>query len=361
MAAALTGLLFHASASAQEDTDDETIEEIAVIGVRQSIQSTIQIKRNSTTIADGLSAVDIGDLPALSIGEALETITGAASHRENGGATEISIRGLGPFLSATHFNGREATNGSGDRAVNFSQFPSELMNKLVIYKTQDASMIEGGVAGLIELGTLKPLEYDRQRFQASLKGNYNPDQQNISDSQNGDLGHRGALSYLDQFDFEGGARFGLSLGYEFSDISQPEAEVRSSSPSGASRFACINEPNVMWEGYYASSTDDCEDQVSDAPYDPNATATSRKTTWRTRRASTRKRGSHTATTWPGRSRPLPAGIVRTTRRMSATRFLLPSSSVPTTVWTSTWTCRSPSACSRNFATISISPTRSERR
>lgn len=274
MTAALAGLLFHASASAQDDPadatiDEETIEEISVIGVRQSIQSTIQIKRNSTTIADGLSAVDIGDLPALSIGEALETITGASSHRENGGATEISIRGLGPFLSASFFNGREATNGSGDRAVNFSQFPSELMNKLVIYKTQDASMIEGGVAGVIELGTLKPLDYNRQRIQASLKGNYNPDQQNISGSQNGDLGHRGTLSYVDQFEFDNGSRIGVSVGYEFSDISQPEAEVRSSSPSGSSRFACINEPNVLWEGYYASSTDDCEDQVSDAPYDPN--------------------------------------------------------------------------------------------
>ena len=62
-------------------------------------------------------------------------------------------------LSATTFNGRMATNGSGDRSVNFSQFPSELMNKLAIYKTQDASLIEGGVAGLIELETLRPLDY----------------------------------------------------------------------------------------------------------------------------------------------------------------------------------------------------------
>lgn len=258
------------SGTGSEELSEETLEEIEVIGTRQTIQSTIQIKRSEITIADGLSADDIGDLPALSIGEALETITGAASHRENGGATEISIRGLGPFLSATHFNGREATNGSGDRAVNFSQFPSELMNKLVIYKTQDASMIEGGVAGLIELGTLKPLDHNRRRFQASLKGNYNPDQQDIDDTLEGDFGQRGTLSYVDQFDLgESGARFGLSVGYEFSDISQPESEVRSSSPSGSSRFACINEPNVLWEGFYSSSTDDCEDQVSDAPYDPD--------------------------------------------------------------------------------------------
>lgn len=99
----------------QEGADESQVEVINVVGTRKTIQDQIAIKRESTTIVDGLSAEDIGDLPALSIGEALESITGAASHRENGGATEITIRGLGPFLSATHINGREATNGSGDR------------------------------------------------------------------------------------------------------------------------------------------------------------------------------------------------------------------------------------------------------
>ena len=102
---------------------DAVLEEVIVTGTRQLIQDAITIKRDNVMVVDGLSASDIGELPALSIGEALESLTGVASHRENGGATEVSIRGLGPFLSATTFNGREATNGSGDRSVNCSQFP----------------------------------------------------------------------------------------------------------------------------------------------------------------------------------------------------------------------------------------------
>jgi len=245
---------------AQETSaDDETLEEIVVRGSRATIQSTINIKRNSVEIVDGLSAADIGDLPALSIGEALETITGVSSHRENGGATEISIRGLGPYLSATTFNGRMATNGTGDRSVNFSQFPSELMNKLAVYKTQDASLIEGGVAGLIALETLNPLDYGKRRFQLDVKGNYNPDQQNISDTMAGDIGFRGTASYVDQFDV-GDGQIGISFGLQHSDISQPEQEMRSSSPSGTSLFACLadNDPN---QGYsnITSTDDDCED------------------------------------------------------------------------------------------------------
>lgn len=250
---------------AQEQTSEQQatdVEVIDVVGTRKTIQDQIAIKREATTVVDGLSAEDIGDLPALSIGEALESITGAASHRENGGATEITIRGLGPFLSATHINGREATNGSGDRSVNFSQFPSELVKKVAIYKTQDASMIEGGVAGVVSLETLRPLDFGKQRVQGEVKLNYNPDESNIENSLQSDLGYRGTFSYVDQFELNNGQAIGLSFGIQRQDISQPEAEYRSSSPTGSSLWACLNDPYNTNEGFYRSSAGDCEDQVS---------------------------------------------------------------------------------------------------
>ncbi|MBT1450783.1 TonB-dependent receptor [Glaciecola sp. XM2] len=256
---------FSFSASAQEPQTETTanpdtnVEVVEVSGTRRTIQDQIAIKRESTTVVDGLSAEDIGDLPALSIGEALESITGAASHRENGGATEITIRGLGPFLSATHINGREATNGTGDRSVNFSQFPSELMKKVAIYKTQDASMIEGGVAGVITLETLKPLDFGKQRFQAEVKANYNPDEGSVENSLHGDLGYRGTLSYVDQFEFDNGQAIGVTVGWQRQDISQPEGEYRSSSPTGSSLWACLNDPTNTNEGFFKSVAGDCED------------------------------------------------------------------------------------------------------
>ena len=250
------------SANTSSDAQEtDILEEVIVTGTRQLIQDQITIKRDAVMVVDGLSANDIGDLPALSIGEALETLTGVSSHRENGGATEISIRGMGPYLSNTTFNGRAASNGSGDRSVNFSQFPSELMSKLVVFKTQDASLIEGGVSGLIALETLKPLDYGKRRFQFDLKGNYNPDQQNIDDSVNGKWGYRATLSYVDAFEMANGGQLGLSLGYQKSDTSQPEQEVRGSSPTGSSIYACINEPGVTNEGYFRDSSGDCEDQI----------------------------------------------------------------------------------------------------
>ena len=144
MGGALAALTSTAVAQESEAGADDNDDVVVVTGSRRVIQDSIDLKRNSTQIVDGLSADEIGDLPALSIGEALENVTGVASHRENGGATEVSIRGLGPFLGATTINRREATNGSGDRSVNFSQFPSELFKTIKVYKTQQASLIEGG-------------------------------------------------------------------------------------------------------------------------------------------------------------------------------------------------------------------------
>lgn len=259
---------------AQEDEQEDTIRELSTVtvtGSRQVIQNSIDIKRNATSIVDGLSASDIGELPALSIGEALESITGAASHRENGGATEISIRGLGPFLSSTVFNGREATNGSGDRSVNFSQFPSELMTKVAIYKTQDASLIEGGVAGQIHLETLKPLDFGQQRYHVDFKGNINSDQLDVNDSMAGDYGYRITGSYVDQYRLDNGSRIGVAVGLQISDISQPEQEVRSNSPTGSSNRACLadpaddkRDPNDArdWGRGFSNASrtnDDCED------------------------------------------------------------------------------------------------------
>lgn len=229
---------------------DESTEVIQVKGIRNTIQESIAIKKLSTSIVDGLSSEDIGDLPALSIGEALETLTGASSHVEQGGATEISIRGLGPFLGSTVMNGREAANGSGDRSVNFSQFPSELFNKIAIYKTQEASLIEGGVSGQIHLDTVKPLDYGKRRFQAQIKGNWNPDNSDIENNTR-DFGSRITASFVDQYETDNLGEIGISIGVQKDVKTNPEQEARTTSGWAS----CKVDPSDSENGVYSSG--DC--------------------------------------------------------------------------------------------------------
>jgi iron complex outermembrane recepter protein len=218
-----------AAAATTTDGSDTTttLDEVRVIGIRGSIQSSIDDKRDETVVSDVLSAEDIGDLPALSIGEAIETITGASTHREKGGASEISIRGLGPFLGSASFNGREATNGSGDRSVNFNQFPSELINKVAIFKTQRADFIEGGIAGTINMETVKPLDFGKRRVQLEGRATYSEDDSKLRDGDG--IGWRGTASYLDQFDMGGAGQLGISLGLQSLEGNNPEEVLASSS------------------------------------------------------------------------------------------------------------------------------------
>lgn len=250
-------------ANTNDTNAQDNTEIIEVKGVRQTIQDSIAIKKDASSIVDGLSASDIGDIPALSIGEALETLTGASSHREQGGATEISIRGLGPFLGSTVFNGREAANGSGDRSVNFSQFPSELFNKIAIYKTQEASLIEGGVSGQIHLDTVKPLDYGKTRFQAEYKGNWNPDNSDLENPAR-DLGSRITASFIDQYNTESFGEIGISIGVQKNVTTNPEQEARTTS----GWRDCRNDPNTS-AGVYASGNCDSGEGDLDLEVDPD--------------------------------------------------------------------------------------------
>ena len=233
----LGGVTFAQEGDGESDEAGEVLEEVVVTGMRRTIQDSIQLKRDSIEIVDGLNADEIGALPALSIGEALETVTGAATHRENGGATEVAIRGLGPYLGTTTVNVRESTNGSGNRAVNFSIFPSELFNAIAIHKTQSASYIEGAVSGQVQLSTRRPIDYGDQRVQFSLKGSAHPDDANIADQGNG---HRTTFSYINSWETEGLGNIGVSFGGQVRDDSNPEAEATHT--TGGGRFeACVLE------------------------------------------------------------------------------------------------------------------------
>ncbi|MGV1681554.1 TonB-dependent receptor [Sphingopyxis sp. NJF-3] len=215
-----------AGSAAQDDADA-----IVVSGIRETIQSSIEAKRRETAIVDTLEADDIGDIPAISVGQAIQTITGATTHREKGDASEIALRGLGPFLSNATFNGRDATNGSGDRSVNFNQFPSELVNEIKIYKTQQANLVEGGVAGTIEIGTLRPLDYGKTRLQGELKAQYNPYGDRVIGSAGG-VGWRGTVSYVDQFAND---TIGISIGFQRNDTNNPEETYAASTTWTACR------------------------------------------------------------------------------------------------------------------------------
>lgn len=212
--------------SGSESINDTIMEEIVVSATRRALQNALDIKRNTTAIVDVLSAGDIGDIPSLSVAEALEGITGASAHRLKGSGSQVSIRGLGPFLGFSTFNGREVTTGSADRAVNFQQFPAELINTITIYKTQQADLVEGGTSGIVELQSIRPLDYGKEAMSVEFRGKYNSHAARV-DGNDG-IGARGSFTFVDQFDTDAG-RLGVSFGYARFDSGNPEESYLTSS------------------------------------------------------------------------------------------------------------------------------------
>ncbi|WP_016957752.1 TonB-dependent receptor [Catenovulum agarivorans] len=225
--ASVMGALLVPVAFAAENEPSEEIETISVSGIAESYRNAINEKRAAPTIVDALSTADMGALPDLSVAETLERITGVTGDRFKGNASEISIRGLGPFLGMSTVNGRAISSGSGNRSVAFSQFPSELVNGVTVYKAQTADLIEGGVSGLIDLATIKPLDYGKDRFQAEIKLNYNPYQAKFNDD-NG-IGQRNSISYTKSFEGTSIGNIGFAVGYAGGRTSSPEESYNTSS------------------------------------------------------------------------------------------------------------------------------------
>ena len=181
-----------AHAMAQEtdpDEDADAVEEalqdpntIVVVGdIARTIENSLETKRDLSVIGDAIVGEDVGDLPDLSVAETLERIVGVTSDRFKGGASELSVRGLGAFLGSSVLNGREVTSGSDGRDVNYGQFPSELISGAIVYKSQQAQFIEGGVSGIIELQTLRPVDYGKSRVQIQGLAGYSDYEDRVVD------------------------------------------------------------------------------------------------------------------------------------------------------------------------------------
>lgn len=196
-AGAQDNLLNPGTQVAQAAGGDTVLDEIIVSGYRQSLENALALKRTSNQIVEAVSAEDIGKLPDNSIAEAIARLPGLAAQRVDGRAQSISLRGLGPDFTATLLNGREQVSTGNNRSVEFDQYPSEVMSSVLVYKSPEAGVVGQGLAGTVDLRTMRPLDHGKRvvaisgRGELAGNGKLNPD----SD----ELGYRVTGAYVDQF------------------------------------------------------------------------------------------------------------------------------------------------------------------
>lgn len=203
---------------ANDETENETV--VTVVGIRGSIARAQAIKMNNSSIVEAISAEDIGKLPDSSIAESIARLPGLTAQRLDGRASRVTIRGFGENESGTTFNGREQVSISDNRGVEFDLYPSEIMSGVTVYKTPNATMDSEGIAGVIDLQTIKPLSKGEDRifqvnglYEQTSFGKLNPD--------GDDKGFSGTVFYMDKF-----ADDTVGLAVAYSSKTSPNQEKR---------------------------------------------------------------------------------------------------------------------------------------
>ena len=135
--------------------DDQTI---VVTGLRRSLQSAQNIKKNSTQQVDAIVAEDIGKLPDVAVSDTAARIPGIQVERHGGEADRVLVRGLDRFFYTTTYNGREIFTAE-TRSVALQDFPSGAIAAIEAFKTSTADLVEPGLAGLINVRSRRPFDF----------------------------------------------------------------------------------------------------------------------------------------------------------------------------------------------------------
>jgi TonB-dependent receptor len=173
---ALTGPVWAQTAApgAPAAASDDTSTQVVVVGVRKALKTAQQIKKDAATEVDSITATDIGAFPDKSVSEALQRVPGITVSRLQSSddsshfsaePSQVLIRGL--TFVRTEFNGRDSFSADANRGLNFNDISPELMAGVDSYKNETADMIEGGIAGTVNLRTRLPFDSKGQVISVS--------------------------------------------------------------------------------------------------------------------------------------------------------------------------------------------------
>lgn len=169
-----------AQQSKQEALSDAAT--VVVSGTRSSLAAAVDLKKNAVQFVDTVIADDIGKLPDTNVAESLARVSGVQLSQGIGGeGTSITIRGSRD--NVTLFNGRQVIDvagrgGQGQDTLGSTSYgilsliPSELVGRLEVTKLPGADEIEGGLGGIVNIVTRRPLDLKKSMIAGSIEGAY---------------------------------------------------------------------------------------------------------------------------------------------------------------------------------------------
>src|SRR5687768_5924457 len=218
-----------AAGADQATTDTETI---VVTGLRRSLRSAQNIKRNSEQIVDAIVAEDIGKLPDIAVSDTAARIPGVQVERGGGEAGRVLVRGLPDFT--TTYNGREIFTAE-TRVVALQDFPAGAIGAIDVFKTSTANLVDPGLAGLVNVRSRRPFDFSGFEAAGSAWGLYT--------YQSDDITPNGNFLISNRWDVGDGGEIGALIGFsyariKFLDSTRENTDFVAGGPAG-SRFPDI--------------------------------------------------------------------------------------------------------------------------
>lgn len=195
-AVAITLLGIAAAAQAQQTTTKPAaapvLDAVTVTGIRASMEQSLNKKRNADSLVEVITAEDIGKMPDKNVADSLShvpgvTTTSAGSAEGSFGENEhVQLRGLSSQMTLTTLNGHTVSSGdwygpniaNGGRSVSYTLLPSDLVGTIVVNRSSQANLIEGGAAGTVDIQTRTPLSFkEKLTGAATLEAAYSTNAQ----------------------------------------------------------------------------------------------------------------------------------------------------------------------------------------
>jgi iron complex outermembrane recepter protein len=262
--------------SAPAASPSSGVETVVVTGIRGSLRDSLKMKQNSDLVTENISAKDIGQLPDVTIAEELNTLPGVNATRDRGNDSQVNVRGLGPRLVLGLVNGEEIASSEPDQDIRWEIFPSEIVSGVTVFKTQSANLISGGIAGIVDIHTLAPLDYTGPSFTLRAGPTYNDEANSLPDYS--PWGIRASGAWVDKITNNFAIAIGASFqreksgyssfqGWGYNEIGQAGDNPPFLGPSGCADtvpYSCNapgTETNVPW-GAQTELTEIQQDRTS---------------------------------------------------------------------------------------------------
>lgn len=163
----LASLITQAYAQTAPTAPSQQLETVVVTGIRSSLAASALSKRDNIGLSDSIHAEDIGKFPDNNLAESISRIPGVQVNRDvTGEGLNIQVRGLGSNFTRILMNGNPVASastsfssaGSANREVDLDFMPGDLFSRITVSKSPTAGMLEGAIAGVVNMRNARPFD-----------------------------------------------------------------------------------------------------------------------------------------------------------------------------------------------------------